>query len=92
VAEYIALVSGDDVGRSKPDPEIYLLAAQRLGIAPIRGLAIEDSPNGVQSARRAGMAVLGVRTTYTAHLQLDGVIDTVDSLADVDLEEIFRSA
>jgi HAD superfamily hydrolase (TIGR01509 family) len=79
------VVSGDDVQHGKPDPEIYLLAAGRLGVRPERCLAIEDSPNGVQSARSAGMAVLGVRTEYTAHLHLDGVERTVDSLAELDL-------
>jgi len=80
-----AIISGDEVSRGKPDPSIYTLAAQRLGIAPERCLAIEDAPNGVESARRAGMAVLGVRTAYTAHLNLGGVIETVDSLADLNL-------
>jgi beta-phosphoglucomutase-like phosphatase (HAD superfamily) len=79
------VVSGDDVERGKPDPRIYLLAAQRLGIAPGRCLAIEDSPNGVQSARAAGMVVLGVRTPYTAHLHLDGAERIVDSVSDLDL-------
>jgi HAD superfamily hydrolase (TIGR01509 family) len=84
------VVSGDDVERGKPDPAIYVLTAQRLGVAPERCLAIEDSPNGVQSARAAGMTVLGVRTEYTAHLHLDGVARTVDSLAELDLSgEVF---
>jgi len=80
-----AIVSGDEVSHSKPDPEIYLLAAERLAVAPQRCLAIEDSPNGAASARRAGMTVIGVRTPYTAHLALDGVLFTVDSLTEVDL-------
>jgi HAD superfamily hydrolase (TIGR01509 family) len=79
------VVTGDDVERGKPDPAIYLLTAQWLGVIPARWVAIEDSPNGVQSARAAGMTVLGVRTEYTAHLHLDGVARTVDSLADLDL-------
>jgi HAD superfamily hydrolase (TIGR01509 family) len=79
------LVSGDDVEHGKPDPQIYLLAAQRLAVDPVRCLAIEDSPNGVQSARAAGMTVLGVRTTYTAHLRLEGAARIVDSLAELDL-------
>jgi HAD superfamily hydrolase (TIGR01509 family) len=80
-----AIVSGDDVERGKPDPQIYLLAAQRLGVPPPRCLAIEDAPKGVQSARAAGMAVLGVRTPYTAHLPLEGAERIVDSLAELDL-------
>jgi HAD superfamily hydrolase (TIGR01509 family) len=82
------VVTGDDVSRGKPDPEIYLLTATRLGIRPERCLAIEDAPNGVASAYRAGMSVLGVRTPYTAHLQLEGVVRTVDSLEDVMLDEL----
>ncbi|MBV9893514.1 MAG: HAD family phosphatase [Chloroflexi bacterium] len=80
-----AIVAGDDVAHGKPDPEIYLLASNELGVAPARCLAIEDSPNGVTSARRAGMQLIGVRTPYTAHLTLDGVLQTVDSLAELDL-------
>ncbi len=84
------VVAGDDVERGKPDPAIYRLTAQLLSVAPGRCLAIEDSPNGVQSARAAGMTVLGVRTEYTAHLQLDGAARIVDSLADLDLSgEVF---
>jgi HAD superfamily hydrolase (TIGR01509 family) len=85
------IVSGDDVVRGKPDPEIYRLAAQQLGIPAERCVAIEDSPNGVLSASRAGMFVLGVRTPYTAHLHLDGANRIVDSLTDLDLsQEVFR--
>jgi HAD superfamily hydrolase (TIGR01509 family) len=80
-----AIVSGDDVALGKPDPQIYVLAAQHLGIAPARCLAIEDSPNGVQSAHAAGMTVLGVRTPYTAHLSLDGAARIVDSVSELDL-------
>ncbi|MCA1647214.1 MAG: HAD family phosphatase [Chloroflexi bacterium] len=79
------LVAGDDVEHGKPQPAIYLLAAERLGVPPERCLAIEDSPNGVQSACAAGMTVLGVRTEYTAHLHLEGATRIVDSLADLDL-------
>jgi beta-phosphoglucomutase-like phosphatase (HAD superfamily) len=79
-------VSGDDVRHSKPDPEIYLLAARRLGLPPGACLAIEDAPKGVTSARAAGMQVVGVRTPYTAHLSLDGAQVIVDSLVELDLQ------
>ncbi|HEV7662586.1 MAG TPA: HAD family phosphatase [Chloroflexota bacterium] len=80
-----AIASGNEVSRSKPDPEIYLLAAERLGINPECCLAIDDAPNGIASARAAGMAVLAVRTPYTVHLTLDGAQRVVNSLADLDL-------
>jgi HAD superfamily hydrolase (TIGR01509 family) len=84
------LVSGEDVERGKPDPSIYLLAAARLAVPADRCVAIEDSPSGVQSARAAGIRVLGVRTPYTAHLRLEGADRLVDSLADLDLSgEVF---
>jgi HAD superfamily hydrolase (TIGR01509 family) len=79
------VVSADDVQRGKPDPAIYRLAAERLGVTPARCMAIEDSPSGVVSARAAGMTVLGVRTPYTAHLRLEGAERIVDSLAELDL-------
>jgi HAD superfamily hydrolase (TIGR01509 family) len=89
-ALFDTIVSADDVERGKPDPAIYLLAAKRLEVAPGRCLAIEDSPSGVLSARDAGMTVLGVRTPYTAHLQLEGAERIVDSLAELDLSgEVF---
>ena len=74
------IVSGDMVQHSKPHPEIYLLAAERLGVPPKRCLAVEDSPKGAESARAAGMTVVGVRTEYTAHLSLDGAAVVLDSL------------
>jgi HAD superfamily hydrolase (TIGR01509 family) len=84
------LVSADDVEHGKPDPAIYLLAAERLGVAPDRCVAIEDSPSGVRSARDAGMFVVGVRPPYTARLHLDGAERIVDSLAELDLSgEVF---
>lgn len=59
-AMFDTIVTGDDVAESKPSPMPYLLAAARLGVPPDRCLAVEDSDIGVESARRAGMAVLRV--------------------------------
>ncbi len=81
---FTVVVTGDMVTRSKPDPEIYALAAARLGVAPAHCLAIEDAPKGVQSARAAGMTVVGVRTEYTAHLALEGARVVLDSLTEFD--------
>lgn len=49
------VVTGDMVEHSKPDPEIYLRACEELGVTPMNAIAIEDSPNGIRSAYRAGM-------------------------------------
>jgi mannitol-1-/sugar-/sorbitol-6-phosphatase len=60
------LVSSDDVRRGKPDPEGYLMAADRLGVAPERCLVIEDTPTGLKAAQKAGMQVLAITTTFPA--------------------------
>lgn len=52
-----AVVTGDDVSRSKPDPEVFLTACARLGADPSSTLAVEDSPTGVKSALAAGTRV-----------------------------------
>jgi HAD superfamily hydrolase (TIGR01509 family) len=55
-----ATVSSEEVGAGKPAPDVYLEAAKRLGVAPAGCAAIEDSTNGIRSARGAGMAVIAV--------------------------------
>ena len=55
---FAVIASGDEVTRSKPDPEIYLLAARRLGVDPRRCIAIEDTGRGVAAAAGAGMRVI----------------------------------
>ncbi len=57
---FAAIVSADEVERSKPDPAIYLAAARRLGTAPQTCLVIEDSINGMLAAKRAGMLCIGL--------------------------------
>jgi beta-phosphoglucomutase len=59
-----AIVTAEDVTRGKPDPEVYLLAAARLGAPADACLVFEDAVVGVQAARRAGMRVVGVATAY----------------------------
>lgn len=58
-----AVVDGMQVSRPKPDPEIYLTAAQRLGVPAERCIVFEDSPSGVAAGRAAGATVVGVTTT-----------------------------
>ena len=75
------VVTGDDVSHSKPDPEIYLIAAQRLGLPPADCIAIEDAPAGVEAARRAGMRCIAVANSV-AREQLQQADLIVESLAD----------
>ncbi|WP_113702724.1 HAD family hydrolase [Nonomuraea lactucae] len=55
-----AVVTADDVERTKPDPEPYLTACGLLGVEPVRCVVLEDSPNGVAAATAAGCAVVAV--------------------------------
>jgi HAD superfamily hydrolase (TIGR01509 family) len=54
------VVSSQEVPRGKPAPDVYLEAARRLGVAPARCTAVEDSHNGIRSAKAAGMRVIAV--------------------------------
>jgi len=60
------VISADDITRSKPDPEGYLLAAKRLNVAPKNAFVFEDSLAGLQAGRAGGMTVVGVATTLPA--------------------------
>lgn len=63
------VVTNQDVTMSKPDPEIYLLAMERLGSVPDHTLVIEDNPNGVAAAKAAGCQVEVVASTEDVHLE-----------------------
>ena len=60
------IISADDITRSKPDPEGYLLAARRLGVKPEKAFVFEGSRAGLQAGRAGGMTVVGVATTLSA--------------------------
>lgn len=60
IAEYFdSVTSGNDVKRGKPSPDVFLLAAQRINTSPADCLVVEDSENGVNAAKAAGMRALG---------------------------------
>jgi beta-phosphoglucomutase-like phosphatase (HAD superfamily) len=62
-----AIVTAEDVNRGKPDPDVFLLAAERIGQAPGQCVVLEDAHVGIQAARAAGTKVIGVATTHPAH-------------------------
>ncbi|MCL2700259.1 MAG: HAD-IA family hydrolase [Phycisphaerae bacterium] len=65
-ATFDAVVNGLDVVHKKPAPEIFLLAASKLSLPPARCVVVEDAPNGVQAAKAAGAACLGLTTSFSA--------------------------
>jgi len=78
-----AVVDGHQVRRPKPDPECFLLAAKRLGVAPEDCIVFEDSHAGVAAGAAAGMRVIGLRTT---HVNLPQAVLTVDNFLSGELE------
>jgi HAD superfamily hydrolase (TIGR01509 family) len=84
-ASFDVVVSGEDVDRGKPAPDIYLEAARQMGVDPDDCLAVEDAPNGIVSAHRAGMKVIAVRTPYTEHIPLGPADVTISSLYDLEV-------
>ena len=57
-----AMVSAEDVTHGKPDPEVFLVTAARIGVAPARCVVVEDAAAGIEAARRGGMRSIGAGT------------------------------
>lgn len=84
VASFDATVNGDELARKKPFPDIFLLAASRLGLPADDCLVIEDAPSGVTAAKAGGFRCLGLTTSFAAAaLQQAGATWTAPDLAQV---------
>ncbi|MCK1823676.1 HAD family hydrolase [Streptomyces sp. XM83C] len=79
------IFSSQDVGRGKPAPDLFLYAAEKMGVAPERCVVVEDSPLGVQAAVAAGMDVLGFTAMTPAERLQDAgqLFSRMDDLADL---------
>lgn len=86
------VICSDDVppGRTKPNPDLFLLAVERLEVEKEAAVIFEDSPNGVSAARAAGIFVVAVPNPLTIRFGVNGADWTVNSLADVSLAELDR--
>ena len=80
----------DDVAHAKPEPDLYLAVLECLGAAPSEAIAIEDSPNGVRAAKRAGMKCVAIPNSITERLDLTEADVVLSSLADVSLAELME--
>jgi beta-phosphoglucomutase family hydrolase len=85
-----AIVSAEDVHQGKPDPEVYLTAAARVGVSPDRCVVVEDAVAGVEGARRAGMRSIGV-SRNGAHLPADLVVKSLDQLDSDAFEKLLEN-
>ncbi|MGP3637334.1 HAD family hydrolase [Streptomyces sp. 24-1644] len=73
------IFSSEDVGQGKPSPDLFLHAAERMGVAPERCVVIEDSPLGVEAARAAGMDVYG----FTSMMPADRLVGVTGYFSDI---------
>jgi HAD superfamily hydrolase (TIGR01509 family) len=80
-------INGDQAKNKKPDPELFLLAAERIGIEPANCVVIEDTPNGVQAAKAAGAKCIAVTNSISA-AKLSEADLICDSLEDIKLDTI----
>jgi beta-phosphoglucomutase family hydrolase len=75
-----AIISSEEVKRGKPHPDVFLAAAEKMGLAPQNCIVIEDAPAGIEAAHRAGMKAIGVKTTHP-DLRADWVVRRLDELS-----------
>lgn len=87
--EQTAYINGSDVTRKKPDPQLFMLCVERMGVVPDRCVVIEDAPDGVQAARSAGCRCVAV-TNSTSAEKLSRADVVVGSLGEITIESLIR--
>jgi beta-phosphoglucomutase len=78
-----AIITGSDVKCGKPDPQVFVLASERMGVAPGRCVVVEDAPVGIEAAKRGGMQVIGLASTGRTIAQLADANLVVKSLKEL---------
>lgn len=89
-SRFAAIAAVNEVAHPKPAPDVYLLAARRLGVAPENCTAFEDSPHGLAAAHTAGMFTIAVPTTLTRHLNFAQAHHLVESLERLTADDLRR--
>jgi beta-phosphoglucomutase family hydrolase len=89
-----AIVYGNEVSEGKPSPQVFLMAAKKLGARPENCIVVEDAIAGVMAAKSAGMLCLAVTNTHSAaHLsQADLIVDSLDKVTLDDLNRLFENS
>jgi len=92
VGQFDAIVCREDVKRTKPDPELYRTALQRVGVEPADAIALEDSSNGVHAAKAAGLFCVAVPNPLTADLDFSEADLRLISLEAMLLRDLLKEA
>jgi len=85
------VLTAEDIQRGKPDPEVYLLAAERLGLPPATMMVLEDSANGCRAAVGAGAFTVAVPNRHTHEHTFPGVQFVANTLADPRIRAVLRA-
>ena len=89
-----AIVAGDEVTRCKPDPEIYLTAAAKLGLRPEECVVFEDAEAGIEAAKRAGIKVVALATTFSREFlegtEADAIVDDFREVSVEMLQQLLK--
>jgi beta-phosphoglucomutase-like phosphatase (HAD superfamily) len=88
LAYFDSIKCSNDVKYSKPAPDLYLASLHALGVRADQAIALEDSPNGVLAAQRAGIFCIAVPNPVTSRLSLSHADMQLTSLADIPLEQL----
>ena len=83
-----AIVTTTEAGKSKPSPDVYLLAAQRIGISPEDCIVFEDSPNGLSAAKSAGMFCVVIQSDAEIIKELSGADYLIQSFTNMTLTRL----
>ena len=88
---FVCIRCRDDVPRTKPDPALYHAALAALGVRPEETIALEDSPNGILAAKRAGLFCVAVPNVLTCQLPLHHADLQISSLAALPLSQLLHT-
>ena len=90
LAKFDCLRCRDDVVNAKPEPDLYIAVLECLGVVASEAIAIEDSPNGVMAAKRAGLRCVAIPNSITAKLDLSAADVQLRSLAEITLADLLK--
>lgn len=80
------IISGEEVKRGKPDPEIFITTAKRIGVNPESCLVIEDAENGVKAAKAAGMKCIGYKNMDSGNQDLSEADLVINNFSELNLD------
>ncbi len=90
VDTFAVLVCAEDVRQGKPHPEGCIAAALKLGVSPSNCIVLEDAPAGLDAARNAGMACIGVLSTHDYLTDADLIVNSLEEISLADLEKLLH--